>query len=163
MVKGITGGKNPIEFYVDDDDAFLLRLKWHARYSKRDNRLNDICLTVRFKDGKQHVVSLHRIIMKQATGNGVIIDHIDGNPANNCKDNLRFCTTSQNAMNMKKNINNSSGYKGVSWHKKSEKYRAYIGSGINRKYLGYYSTAEEAHEAYKQAAIKYFGEFARFE
>jgi len=163
MVKGITGGKNPVEFYVDDDDAFLLRLKWHPQYSKRDNRLSSISSTITLDNSKQIVVMLHRIIMKQPKCNGIIIDHIDGNPANNCKYNLRFCTTSENAMNMKKSINNSSGYKGVSWHKKVEKYQSRIIVNRNQIILGYYPTAEEAHEAYKQAAVKYFGEFARFE
>jgi hypothetical protein len=162
MVKGITGGKNPIEFYVDDDDAFLLRLKWSASY-RRNKTLMAIGSGIKFHDGIWKTVLLHRIIMKQPNGNGMVVDHIDGNPANNSKDNLRVCTQSDNSKNRSKSRNNKTGFKGVCWDKKAEKYRARIIVEYNQISLGCYDTSEEAHEAYKQAAVKHFGEFSRFD
>jgi hypothetical protein len=86
------------------------------------------------------------------------IDHIDGNKLNNEWRNLREATPSQNAINS--NHARKSPYRGVSPHYRRWRARITI-SRENRIHLGCFSTAEEAHEAYKQAAIKYHGEFAR--
>lgn len=64
-------------------------------------------------------------------------------------------------MNTGKRADNTSGYKGVTWDKREQKWRARIGKEGKRKHLGYFDTAEEAHEAYKNAAPEYHGEFAR--
>jgi hypothetical protein len=94
-------------------------------------------------------------------------DHIDGNGLNNvyapCKpiNNLRPATKSQNSANTGKRSDNTSGKKGVS--RSGLKWRAaisYLGRTIH---LGYFNTPELAHEAYRQAALKYHGEFARTE
>lgn len=163
MATGMTCGKNPIEFYVDDDfDRHLLMLKWRPTYNSRTGKLSAIQTTQRGSDGKQVVLKLHRIVMKQATGNGTIIDHIDNNPANNRKDNLRICSGSENNRNQARNRNNTSGFKGVSYHKATGKYFARITVDFKNIWLGRYDTAEQAHEAYCSAAIKYHGEYANF-
>lgn len=89
------------------------------------------------------------------------IDHIDTNPSNNKWDNLRPATRAQNCRNINKNKKNTTGFKGVTSSKPNQ-FGAQI--KINKKhiYLGTRNTPEEAHELYKEAAIKYFGEFARF-
>jgi hypothetical protein len=88
------------------------------------------------------------------------IDHIDGNPFNNKWCNLRAATNTQNSRNSRKPINNTSGYKGVSYIARLNKYRATI--MVNRKslHLGCFTLAEHAAEAYNIAAKKYFGDFA---
>lgn len=88
------------------------------------------------------------------------VDHIDGNPLNNRLLNLRLATRSQNCINTGKPKNNTSGFKGVSFHQKTSKWIARIGYQCERKFLGYYSTAEEAAKAYNKAAIELFGEYA---
>jgi len=91
-----------------------------------------------------------------------IIDHIDGNTLNNCKSNLRFCTTSQNAMNCKKSISVlSSVYKGVRFKKDSSKYTAQITFNGKLVHIGYFENEVDAAKAYNKAAIENFGEFAR--
>jgi HNH endonuclease/AP2 domain len=89
------------------------------------------------------------------------IDHKDKNPSNDRWDNLREATRSQNEMNGGLRKNNRLGLKGVRQGKRDKGFGA--GISINGKYvhLGTFPTAEEAHDAYKQAAAKYFGEFAR--
>lgn len=90
------------------------------------------------------------------------IDHIDGNGLNNDVENLRAATHAQNGSNRGAQKNNTSGFKGVSWHKKSNKWQAAIALGRKNHYLGLFDTPEAAHEAYKDAAKKLHKEFANF-
>lgn len=88
------------------------------------------------------------------------IDHIDGNPKNNKWSNLRLATNTQNSRNSSKPKNNTSGFKGVSFVSRLNKYRATI--MVNRKsiHLGCFSDVKDAVLAYNEAAKSYFGEFA---
>lgn len=88
-----------------------------------------------------------------------VIDHRDGDGANNAEYNLREATQSQNCGN---SIRSRPGLKGAYWHRLRGRWMAAI--TVNRKqvHLGYFDSAELAHAAYKNAAIAAFGEFARF-
>ena len=93
---------------------------------------------------------------------GMQIDHLCHckacvNPAH-----LRLATPSENQFNRPLNKNSSSGYKGVSWHKCTQRWRAHIGIHGRQISLGYYPTAEAAHAAYCEAAKRLHGEFANF-
>ena len=90
-----------------------------------------------------------------------IVDHIDGDKANNKPSNLRLASPSQNNFNSKVYSNNKSGLKGVSWHKARSKWIAQIAARGCSKMLGYFDTKEAAHEAYCAAAIDLHGKFAR--
>lgn len=90
------------------------------------------------------------------------IDHIDGVRENNKWDNLRSATSSENACNKPKMPKNSSGYKGVGFHKSTGKWRAYIcAPGHRHLHLGMFLTAETAYNAYCEAAKTLHGNFAR--
>lgn len=102
-----------------------------------------------------------RILLHKFLKEGLIIDHIDGNPLNNSKQNLRSCSHVQNCMNKKMLKNNTTGYKGVWFNKSSGKYVAEIYVNKIRIFLGEYSTPEIAGDAYKKAAIIHHGEFRR--
>lgn len=91
-----------------------------------------------------------------------LIDHIDVNPLNNKWDNLREADKKTNAYNTRAPRNNTSGHKGVSWSKDKNKWHAYIKVGQKRLNLGRYKDKEDAIKAYRDAAAKHFGEFARF-
>lgn len=91
------------------------------------------------------------------------VDHRDNDGLNNRIDNLRPCTPQQNRYNTKKSSRNSSGFKGVSWHTGAARYRATIHADCKRIHLGYFDDPELAHAAYREAAARYHGEFARFE
>lgn len=151
-----------IEFTVDDEDAFFLRLNWNAQFQK-NGKLGAIVTCLKGSDSKWHTYSLHRSIMKQSRGNGLVVDHIDGNPANNCRSNLRVCTQGENTRNKARSSNNTSGFKGVSWDMQHRKWKADIMCKNKHIHLGYFDTPEAAHEAYCQATKKYHGEFARTE
>lgn len=79
------------------------------------------------------------------------IDHINGVKNDNRIANLRSCTDLENKQNRVKSQSNSkSKTLGVSWHKKAKKWQAHICIYKERKYLGVFSSIEEANEAYKQ-------------
>ena len=90
------------------------------------------------------------------------IDHINGIRDDNRISNLRNVTQTQNNMNSCLKLNNAAGYKGVSFHKSKEKWRANIVVNKKQIHLGYFDTPYDAHLCYQEAAIKYFGEYARF-
>lgn len=87
------------------------------------------------------------------------VDHIDLIRLNNRWANLRECTRAQNQHNLPKFSTNTSGFKGVSFHQK--RWRATICVNGKRIHLGSADTPEIASKLYSDAAIKYFGEFAR--
>lgn len=89
------------------------------------------------------------------------IDHIDCNPFNNAIGNLRECTASQNAANRTIDHRNKSGFKGVSFYKKTRRWVAHIRHNYRLISLGYFATPEEAAAAYRKAADELFGEFSR--
>lgn len=93
---------------------------------------------------------------------GEIVDHIDCDPLNNRRSNLRVATYAQNAQN-KGNYkrNQSSGLRGVQKH--HNKFVARISVQGHNRYLGIFETPEEAHTAYVTAAKLYYGEHARVE
>ena len=103
---------------------------------------------------------LHRVVLglSESKKNP---DHIDNDPLNNRKLNLRICTQHQNTCNNKKQKNNTSGYKGVSRDKSKNKWRARIKVNYKEMHLGIFENKIDAAKAYNRAAIKYFGEFAK--
>ena len=90
------------------------------------------------------------------------VDHINGVKTENRWENLRPATDSQNKCNTSVSGRNTSGFKGVSWHKASGKYCPHIRFNGQRYHLGSFDCPEEAHEAYKKAADKYHGEFKNY-
>lgn len=89
------------------------------------------------------------------------IDHIDRNKMNNRRSNLRFCSQHQNSFNQSLRKTNSTGYIGVSENKTTGRFEAYIHFSGKKKYLGLYSTAEEAAVVRDKEAIRLFGKFAK--
>ncbi len=91
----------------------------------------------------------------------MVVDHIDGNKANNCRFNLRNCTRQENQRNRGKATGASSRFKGVYFDKKVRKWCAAITLGRRNVWLGYYTDEMEAARAYDRKAVELFGEFAR--
>jgi hypothetical protein len=101
--------------------------------------------------------SMHRLIMNPPPG--LVVDHIDRNPLNNKRSNLRICTTKQNNYNRKRH-NKYSKYKGIYWLSTSNKWRAVIHYYSKHIHLGYFDSEIETAQAYDKKAVELFGEFA---
>ena len=117
MVKTLHTNKG-VAFTVSDVDYdFVSGFKWYKsdQYGLQCN-------------GKPQL--LHRLIAERA---GIdcsnTISHIDKNMLNNQRSNLRASTLSQAQWFRRLNTNNTSGYKGVSWYKQRQKWRASIKVG----------------------------------
>lgn len=80
------------------------------------------------------------------------IDHINRDRYDNRIANLREVTRSANMQNTVRKPN-ASGFRGVGWHKHQKAWRARISVNGKTKNLGYFSTPEEAAEAYLKASI----------
>lgn len=89
-----------------------------------------------------------------------IIDHINNNPLDNRKSNLRIVTARQNSMNCKSR-KGSSKYIGVSFDKKSKKWKAQIRPNGKQIYLGRFDDEIEAAKVRDIATKKYFGEHGK--
>lgn len=111
-------------------------------------------------DYKQY--QLHKIIFLYHHGfYPKLIDHIDGNPANNKIENLREATYFQNAQNCKVYSTNTSGFKNVHLCNLTKKWRVVISINGKRLRLGYFKDLELADLVAQEARAKYHGIFAR--
>jgi hypothetical protein len=103
-------------------------------------------------------ICLHRLITNCPSG--MVVDHINHNPLDNRRANLRVCTQAENIRNTKLRSDSKTGYKGVHWSSQVSKYKVRIRLNGRNIHLGYFDTPEAGYEAYKAGAKKYHGEFA---
>jgi len=89
------------------------------------------------------------------------IDHCDGVKTNNLWCNLRLATRAQQMHNTGRYANNTSGFKGVSFHKVTGLWQSRIMIGGKNIQLGFFKTPESAFSARQIAAKKWHKEFAR--
>ena len=81
-------------------------------------------------------------------------DHIDQDKTNNRIANLRTATRSENKQNVGLQCNNTSGYRGVTWSKQANKWRAEIKLNRKLRHLGYFTNVADAVTAYAAAVAK---------
>lgn len=134
-------------FYFDLEDYDLIKERcW--------SETNNGYILTRYPRTKE--ILLHRYIMNNPEG--MFIDHINHNKADNRKMNLRIVTSQENAMNRKMQSNNKSGFTGV--HRHQNKWIATIGLNRVKIQLGSYDDIEDAFNARKEAEKKYFGDYS---
>lgn len=88
------------------------------------------------------------------------VDHIDGNPSNNRIENLREATAIENLRNSRKQLRNTSGTKGVFWHKRKQKWIASCSVNGKLHHIGYFEDKEKAKDAIQSFRKIHHGEFA---
>ena len=137
---------------VDDEDYEILsRYDWYLNKKKCGS------YACTFINGVS--IYMHQMILP--VDGELSVDHIDGNGLNNIKSNLRPATRSQQNQNRRKREDTSSDYKGVCWDKSRGLWQVHIQVNGKYKSLGRFKSEIKAARIYNEAALKYFGEFAK--
>src|SRR3990167_9977404 len=139
---------------VDAEDyVWLSKHKWRNKngYAYRN---------IYRENGKRSIISMNNEIMQ--TPPGMHTDHINRNKLDNRKSNLRICTPSQNSHNANVRVDNTTGYRGVSLDKKSEKYDARTRVPGRQICLGLFVHDYDAAQAYNLATYIHHGKLAHF-
>jgi hypothetical protein len=154
-------------FHYDPESGFLY---WKVRASRRI-QIGDVAGVASAKEKGRITVGISgRLFRAHVIAWAVVtgvwpeneIDHRDENPGNNKWKNLREASKSQNTCNIRHIKSNTSGYKGVSYDKKRNKYAAKIKKDGKIAYLGRFNTPWEASAAYQAACKLLHKEFAKF-
>jgi hypothetical protein len=137
---------------VDDEDyERLSQYKWYASkgwntfYANRDI----------WNSGDKISIPMHREILNLQYHDKKFVDHINQDGLDNRKKNLRIATKATNAHNSKLQRNNTSGYRGVVWHKQINRWMARIVINGITKNCGCYKTKEEAAVAFDNAVREF--------
>lgn len=129
------------EAMVDDDDFEVVsRVSWYLVPGNYVTRTT-------YRSGKKDNERLHRAVLGLSPGDPEIVDHINRNPLDCRKENLRIVDHGQNLQNQGLRSDNKSGYRGVWRDPKTGSYLAYATVRQRRKHLGSFRTAEEAAAA----------------
>lgn len=140
---------------IDDEDYELLNSsKWyfHNGYARHSEYIGG-------KGYKTKYIYMHRLLLDAPKGKEV--DHINGNPLDNRRSNLRLASTSENHINKQRPPkNNTSGHIGVIWFEPKQRWHARIQVNGKSKHLGVFDELNDAIAARKAAEILYYGEFA---
>lgn len=147
-------------FYDDFDYKLVSEHRWFACKGQNSNTI--YARTAYIKEGRYRSRLMHRLILLN-TPRSLHIDHKNGNGLDNRRINLRICTPSQNSANQSIAKNNKTGCKGINKiiGKTKISYRAQITVDKKQINLGCFKSLKEAAAAYNEAAINYFGEFAK--
>lgn len=142
---------------VDDCDfEFLNQWKWYAHYSKHGNKW----YAIRHSPRPSHKeIQMFKVIYKPLKG--FCIHFKDNNGLNLQRSNIEILSSSEDRQRKIHKTHNkehkSSRYKGVSWHKSKQNWRANISYKKHHYYLGSFSLEIEAALAYDKAAINLYG------
>ena len=146
-MKLIPVSQNKFTMVDDEDFEWLNQWKWclGGGYAVRSHK-------------RTRKILLHRLLIK--IPKGMEVDHINNNPLDNQKNNLRIVTHHQNIFNTSMRKDNTSGFKGVSWQANISKWRVQIQIKKQKKHVGYFDDRLKAAKAYNKIARYLFGQFA---
>jgi len=156
-MKHIQLTKGQVAIVDDDDFGRLVGYRWCVNWNKDIKSFYAVRSTP-MANWKRQWVSMHREIIDAKTGE--FVDHINHDTLDNRKENLRVCSSGQNSANRRRRVDNTSGFKGVSWHYGICKWRSRLMVNSKPLHIGYFQTANEAAIAYDKAAFEHYGEFA---
>lgn len=148
----LTKGKHAL---VDDEDFEALN-KWSWQLSTTGYAVRRHHVSGSGENRIRQHIAMHREIIGAPYNKDV--DHINHNPLDNRKFNLRLCDTSQNLYNSRLRVNKLTKFKGVSLMppKRNARYRVRFAKIL----IGYFFTEDEAAYVYDQISEQLAGEFA---
>lgn len=150
----LSGG---LKTWIDEADAGLV-LKHHWHVSRTGTRKRPYVKTSMKVEGKKKNVYLHRFILDAP--NGSCVDHINDDPLDNRRANLRLCTNRQNSANRSATIKSRTGIKGVYYRQFDKPWYAALKIAGKQYSAGGYKTRAEAVEAFEALAREHHGEYA---
>jgi hypothetical protein len=153
-------GKGLYAIVDDYDYDYLRQWGWYVVYKSPGGppyAVRDLWKDER--TGNIRHVAMHRIVLG-VCDKDLLVDHINHDTLDNRKSNLRITNSLGNSRNSLKRRTNLSGYKGVSWSKPTNKWRARIMIEKKEVMIGLFTDKLEAARAYDKAALEHFGEFA---
>lgn len=131
------------KFTIDDDRVDLAELGgWYVQ-------AQGYIVREQVRQGVRKLYWLHHEVMGTRPQRGVHLDHINGDRADNRRDNLRFTTVSQNAQNRPVRTKRGT-YRGVTWKPDQGPHGRWCARAtINYKthHIGYFDDEEEAARA----------------
>lgn len=138
------------EAVVDDADFdYLSQFKWCSSHGYA---------VARIIGGNGEQMRMHRLILNARENE--FVDHIDMNPLNNVRNNLRISDKAQNMRNRGKQTNNTSGFKGIGWDVERNKWKVQLKAGEIFK-MKRLKDLNEAQKLYSDWSTEYHGAFAR--
>ncbi len=162
VIKYVTCKGEKIPTIIDKEYEFLFKDTWTGS----DNGNGIIYVhrkTKKGEGGKPKKIYLHRVLAGAVEGE--IVDHINRNPLDNRRSNLRITSRTINNINRGKNKTwkgrpTSSAYRGVSWNKEMKMWQASFWFDSKQRHLGYFAEEEDAARAYDVRAYEVHGEYA---
>lgn len=144
------------EFIIDAEDIEAVSQYWWYKKPDQDYIICDL----HHKGKLLRRIRLHRFLMNVLDDNRVVVDHINRNPRDCRKSNMRIATQSQNCLNKSRHSKNTSGYTGVQYEKSKGKYVAIIQIARVNIRLGSSESKIECAQMYNEAAKILYGDFA---
>lgn len=142
----LTQGK---EALVDDADfEWLNQYKWRYIPNYKPEYVGSAAMS-----SSRKIIRMHRLILGAKKGQEV--DHVNRDPLDNRKENLRIATRGENTRNQGGRKDSTSGQRGVNFHKPRKSWVARIQVDGNRYFLGAFKTKKEAISAYNKAKVVY--------
>ena len=143
--------KGQVTIVDADDYEWLSRYSWYAHWGKTTESFYAYRRAAKAENADRKLIGMHRMILGMEVGDKRHPDHINNNTLDNRRCNLRILTHSQNLRsNRKMNPLNTSGYRGVTFHKASGLWMAQIQVGGKHVCLGYFHDPLEASKAYQK-------------
>ena len=135
--------------YTSGGNSFLFDKGDYAIIKKYTWSLSDQGYIQASVPGSKNKIRMHTLLL--GCHANLVIDHKNRCKSDNRRSNLRLCTKSHNGINR-------DNQKGYCFRPYMNKFEVHISVNGKCRYIGLYSTEEEARKKYEEAIVKFYGE-----